>query len=163
MTSGFIFKDFVFLSISLCYFLVRAQSKYVFFQISTHHPLCLAFPHTQNHSIPIVTLALNNITYIGTSTDNVDTFLEIPYGQDTSGENRFAPPKPFIPSPNTIFNSALSGPACPQLVGVAAPATIITDISEDCLKLRVSRPSLANGTSRFPVMVWIYGGEKSFG
>jgi hypothetical protein len=71
--------------------------------------------HTFNITAsPIVTLPLNNITYIGTSTNNVDTFLEIPYGQDTSGENRFAPPKPFIPAPNTIFNATLSGPACPQ-------------------------------------------------
>jgi hypothetical protein len=91
---------------------------------------------------PIVTLALNNITYIGTTTNNIDAFLEIPYGQDTSGQNRFGPPKPFIPAPNTIFNATLSGLACPQQVGVATPATIITDISEDCLKLRkVDSPS----------------------
>jgi hypothetical protein len=48
--------------------------------------------------LPIVTLPFNNITNIGTSTNNIDTFLEIPCGQDTSGQNRFAPPKPFIPA-----------------------------------------------------------------
>jgi carboxylesterase type B len=123
--------------------------------------LALLF-HTLNVTAPVATLPLNNTTYIGTSTNNVDTFLEIPYGQDPNGQNRFAPPKPFVPAPNTTFNVTLSGPACPQQVGVAAPATIITDISEDCLKLRISRPSFANATSGFPVMVWIYGGENCF-
>ena len=61
-----------------------------------------------------VTEARTNVSYQGVVGDGVETFLNIPYGQDTSGAGRFAPPKPFIPARNTVVNATVAGPDCPQ-------------------------------------------------
>ena len=42
-------------------------------------------------------------------------FLDIPYGADTSGSNRFMPPK-SVPLSSTHFDATQYAKACPQYV-----------------------------------------------
>jgi carboxylesterase type B len=125
----------------------------------------LLFSTGQKSDSSFVTDARTNVSYHGISHHGVDSFLNIPFGQDTSGSGRFAPPKPYIPAHNTIFNATVSGPDCPQqpvpFPGVNGIASNVTNISEDCLNLRITRPSSISKTSRLPVMVYIYGGKNN--
>ncbi|KAH7115112.1 Alpha/Beta hydrolase protein [Dendryphion nanum] len=107
-----------------------------------------------------------DVIYKGFERNGVEVFLGIPYGQDTSGVNRFRPPRPFINRPGTVVNATIAGPACPQSLGLwFPPLTLnnITEISEDCLNLNIVRP-VSNDRARtshklLPVMVWIHGGS----
>jgi carboxylesterase type B len=111
-----------------------------------------------------VTDTRTNITYQGVPGDGIETFLNIPYGQDTGGAGRFLPPRAFVPAHNTVFNATVPGAVCPQqlgdpLPGITGIAANVTDISEDCLNLRVTKPSSIGKDAKLPVMVFIYGGK----
>ncbi|KAF2719196.1 putative lipase [Polychaeton citri CBS 116435] len=104
----------------------------------------------------------NGVTYKGISRSGVETFLGIPYGQDTGGSNRFKRPKPYKFKPGATFFATSEGPSCPQELG----ATLIplylqnfTSVSEDCLHLNVYRPNGTRAGERLPVMVFIHGGS----
>lgn len=58
-----------------------------------------------------------NITYRGILVDGVEGFVGIRYAHETSGQNRFKPPIPFVPTAGSTVNADLPGPACPQYVG----------------------------------------------
>ena len=109
---------------------------------------------------PFVHDSKHNLFYQGlTTSPGVETFLGIPYGASTAGNNRFSPPQPFSAPPGHIFNATKAGHACPQdTTGITDPETPVEDINEDCLNLNVARPA-GNHTGLLPVMVWIYGGE----
>ncbi|THV00542.1 alpha/beta-hydrolase [Dendrothele bispora CBS 962.96] len=112
--------------------------------------------------LPTVTDTVHNVTYIGTSTvPGIEKFLNIPYGKDTSGQRRFTSPEPtYLPS-GTVYNATTPGPVCPQPTsGGFAFFTNLTesDLSEDCLRLKVARPTELKDGEKLPVMVWIYGG-----
>jgi carboxylesterase type B len=109
---------------------------------------------------PIAIDPKNNITYQGVSSNGVDSFLNIRFGQSTGGIGRFAPPKPFIQSHNSIVDATLSGPICPQSLTVFGVNTNVntSQISEDCLNLRISRPSAVGAGAKLPVLAFIYGG-----
>merc|ERR1712212_895382 len=124
---------------------------------------------------------------------DVYTFMGIPYGEDTSGENRFAPPKPKPPLNDgedafdaTYLNYLLDwwDHACPQ-PGLGAteygnpmmaqwaaenpdralPTGPVIG-SEDCLHLAVFTPQLpeqGKSNPRLPVMVYIHGGSFMLG
>lgn len=115
------------------------------------------------HSGPSVVDKRHNLTYNGFDRNGVEVFLNIPYGQDTSGENRFKPPQLHHPEPGSIINAQSLGPACPQQTGrVFAPLALAntTNISEDCLNLNIVRPKgSSNFGSRLPVMLFIHGGS----
>lgn len=104
------------------------------------------------------------VTYRGIERDGIQHFYGIPYGQDTSGENRFKPPRLYVPNPGSVIDATKPGVACPQPLGVTSPPLgqgNVTEVSEDCLNLNIVRPRL-NDTDRYgklPVMVWIHGGE----
>lgn len=99
--------------------------------------------------------------------NGIHTFKGIPYGADTSGANRFMPPRK--PDAWTGIRSCLyHGSICPQ------PMTSFTDHEyswlfsfifstqdEDCLHLNLWTPGLDN--RKRPVMVWIHGGRFSTG
>lgn len=115
--------------------------------------------HRTASAIPQVKDTVRNVTYQGYTRNGMDSFLNIPFGLDTSGPRRFAAPQPFIAAYNTIFNNTVSGPICPQ-----DPETYDVYLSdpinqsEDCLNLQVVKPSSAVHGSKLPVMVYIYGG-----
>lgn len=114
----------------------------------------------------------------GASKDGVLVFKGIPYGEDTSGANRFMPPKKKTPW--TGVRDALDyGPTAPQ-GGVPAirpaadaaprrhPSPIGPDqpdpspppVNEDCLVLNVWTPST---TGKRAVMFWMHGGGFTTG
>ncbi|KAI5921809.1 putative lipase [Camillea tinctor] len=113
-------------------------------------------------SSPSVTTASNNVTYQGLERNGIEIFLNIPYGQDTSGENRFKPPRPYVPTPGATVDARSYGPACPQPLGALnLPLVLsnVTEISEDCLNLNIARPRGACAEDRLPVAVFIHGGS----
>lgn len=114
---------------------------------------------------PIVDIAKNDQIHIqGTSSDNVESFLNIRFGQNTAGNNRFAAPKPFEYPSGSLVNATAPGAACPQQSDPGFQLfDNVTNISEDCLTLRVDRPASTNSSAKLPVMVWIYGGGDSIG
>merc|ERR1712179_894558 len=124
---------------------------------------------------------------------DVYAFMGVPYGEDTTGENRFAPPKPKPPLNDgesafdaTYMNYLLDwwDHVCPQpglgaseygnpmLAQWAAenpdrglPTGPVMG-SEDCLHLAVFTPQLpeqGNSNPRLPVMVYIHGGSFMLG
>jgi para-nitrobenzyl esterase len=93
----------------------------------------------------------------------IHTFLGIPYGADTSGENRFMPPQK--PKSWTDVKPAVWwGNSAPQIMEKRYAdqyASFVDhwnydDVSEDCLKINVWTPALDN--KKRPVIVWLHGG-----
>ena len=83
------------------------------------------------------------------------TFRGIPYGADTGGENRFMPPKE--PEPwEDVFPAIWWGNSAPQIMDnrYANPFYSFRDhwnyddVSEDCLKLNIWTPAVADGIKR---------------
>ena len=124
----------------------------------------LPIPFTSSGRISAyVTNAQTGVSYRGTSVNGVEHFQNIFYAEYTSGSRRFAPPVPYVPPPGTIIDATAVGAWCPQGVGDAPlPWTSpITNVSENCLSLRIARPSGLSVSSKLPVLVWIHGGEDS--
>lgn len=115
-----------------------------------------------NASIPYVRNARTQISYRGTSTNGIEHFQNIFYAEDTSGSNRFSPPVPYTPSPGTVVDATVAGAWCPQALGpTLLPFTSpVTNVSENCLSLRIARPSGTDASAKLPVLVWMHGGTK---
>ncbi|XP_037574677.2 carboxylesterase 3 [Dermacentor silvarum] len=75
-----------------------------------------------------------------TYTGAVHTFFGIPYGGDTSGDNRFRLPnnKTNIGDSQTVFHAYQHGPRCPQ------DMASLQNSSEDCLTLSIWAPIECN-------------------
>lgn len=101
--------------------------------------------------------------------NNIYQFRGIPYGADTGGENRFMPPQPREPW-NDIRPAVWWGNSAPQIMdnryanvwSSFVDSWNYDDVSEDCLKLNIWTPALADGKKR-PVLVWFHGGGFNFG
>jgi para-nitrobenzyl esterase len=94
------------------------------------------------------------------------TFKGIPYGQNTSGENRWLPAKP-PKSWTGEYPALVYGANCPQRLHdfTAIEQSFLYDwtdgyMSEDMLKLNVWTPAL---TGKRPVLVYFHGGGFTFG
>jgi carboxylesterase type B len=106
----------------------------------------------------------NNVTYRGVHLNDIENFFGIPFAQDTSGQYRFQPPRPYVPAAGTTFYATERGPACPQALGAGdMPLYLgnIIEISEDCLRLNVYRPYWTKAGDKLPVLVHIHGGGFS--
>ena len=115
----------------------------------------------RNLPVPKVIDEANKITYIGTLNDKVEHFQNIFYAEDTSGNNRFAPPIPRKVTPGSTIDATRAGAWCPQGTGDVLPFTSsVTNISEDCLSLQIARPQGTTKGSRLPVIVWLHGGRS---
>ncbi len=112
-------------------------------------------------------IAVSNSTYgkvKGYILRDVYHFLGIPYGADTSGENRFMPPKKPA-SWSEIYPAVWWGNSAPQNMekryanrySSFADHWNYDDVSEDCLRINVWTPGYGDGKKR-PVMVWLHGG-----
>lgn len=129
--------------------------------------LCLqttaAIAFVANHH-PFVTNPHTGVSYLGTSAHKVEQFQNIRYAEDTSGANRFAPPIPYLPSRGSTVNATVGGDACPQRAKQISTFPFlpnITNMSEDCLSLRIARPTHRH--KPLPVMVWLHGGGYATG
>jgi para-nitrobenzyl esterase len=100
--------------------------------------------------------------------DGIRTFRGIPYGADTSGKNRFLPPRK--PASWTGIRDAVEwGPVAPQMMSTSLGETQMYlggptegPQGEDCLVLNVWTRGAKN-TAKLPVYVRIHGGGYSTG
>jgi para-nitrobenzyl esterase len=96
-------------------------------------------------------------------------FLGVPYGADTSGANRFMPPRKPKPWPD-VFAALWWGNSAPQNMENRYANRYASfrdrwnydDVSEDCLRINVVTPAINDGRKR-AVMFWIHGGGFSSG
>ena len=107
-----------------------------------------------------VTNSRTGIAYRGKVENDVEHFQNIFYAEGTSGPNRFAPPVPYNPPPGSVIDATTPGAVCPQGLGPAPLpfASPITNVSENCLSLRIARPAGVSASVKLPVMVYIHGG-----
>ncbi|PSL03048.1 carboxylesterase/lipase family protein [Cecembia rubra] len=100
----------------------------------------------------------------GYQLNGIFTFLGVPYGADTSGKNRFMPPQK--PEPwSQVKHTIWWGNSAPQIMDKRyanehysfADHWNYDDVSEDCLKLNIWTPGIADGKRR-AVLVWLHGG-----
>jgi para-nitrobenzyl esterase len=125
----------------------------------------------------VAVVSTNNGKVRGFVLRGINTFLGIPYGADTSGANRFMPPqKPK--AWDEVLPVVWWGNTAPQNMEKRYSNVYASfvdhwnydDVSEDCLKLNVWTPAIADGTSavregggKRPVMVWLHGGGYTNG
>lgn len=105
-----------------------------------------------------------NVSYSGFYANEVEAFIGIRYAYDTGGENRFKPPIPYTPAPDSFIEATDPGPSCPQRVSHRAPSVwnvydYINEVSEDCLALNIWRPNGTSAGDKLPVLLWIHGGS----
>ncbi|KAL5047761.1 hypothetical protein BDW71DRAFT_196533 [Aspergillus fruticulosus] len=115
---------------------------------------------------PTVVDSKRGITYIGsrTSHSDVEHFQNIFYAEEPTGPRRFAPPVPTRPQRGSVIDATQSGAWCPQGTGDILPFTSrVTNISENCLSLRIARPRGTRSDAKLPVVVWIHGGGHALG
>lgn len=147
------------------FFATFVSMSYLPFLLTAFAVLIVSLFLSRSPSGPIVTDPRRNITYVGLSSNGVESFLNIPFGQNTGGTGRFAAPKPFVSPHNSIVNATAPGLVCPQSpdnsLGINTNVNV-NIVSEDCLNLRISRPAGTGASARIPVMAFIYGGMQSF-
>ena len=93
----------------------------------------------------------------GVNEGDVDIFRGIPYAAPPVGEFRWRPPQP-VASWEGIRDAIEFGATCAQAGWGAAPGSIQSGSSEDCLFLNIWKPAGAKQGAKLPVMVWIHGG-----
>ncbi|KAI9368166.1 Alpha/Beta hydrolase protein [Aspergillus egyptiacus] len=114
---------------------------------------------------PKVVDSARRITYLGSlSPAGIEHFQNIFYAEAPTGPRRFAPPVPVRPAKGTVIDATREGAWCPQGTGDILPFTSkVTNISENCLSLRIARPAGTQHDAKLPVVVWIHGGGHALG
>ncbi|HYP04779.1 MAG TPA: carboxylesterase/lipase family protein [Bryobacteraceae bacterium] len=116
---------------------------------------------------PIATTTFGKLR--GLTEDGIHVFRGIPYGADTSGKNRFMPPKKPTPWKD-VRDATTWGRVAPQpLPGGSWDSTRATrwytrtgGMGEDCLLLNIWTPAIKDGGKR-AVMFSIHGGGFTSG
>ncbi|MEI6048180.1 MAG: carboxylesterase family protein [Bacteroidota bacterium] len=103
------------------------------------------------------TVSTASVVVRGTTEGDIDIFMGIPYAAPPVGEFRWRPPQPIAPWQGERDASKF-GASCAQAGWGAAPGSIQSGSSEDCLFLNIWRPVGAAKNAKLPVMVWIHGG-----
>jgi hypothetical protein len=62
---------------------------------------------SSTQSIPTVIDPSARLTYQGHLSNHVEKFMNVSFGQATSGQARFAPSKPFKYTPNVLVNASI--------------------------------------------------------
>lgn len=107
----------------------------------------------------IVDVPHSKVTYRGITNGGVEHFQNIRYAYETSSSRRFAPPEPYEPAAGSQVDATSPGHACPQAQDAMPPFFAETkSISEDCLNLRIARPSGTTAEAKLPVVIWVHGG-----
>ncbi|ORY58343.1 cholinesterase [Leucosporidium creatinivorum] len=111
-------------------------------------------------------------TYVGVSSNGIDSFKGIPFAQPPVGNLRFAPPVALTSSLGTV-DASNYGYSCPQMnlangVSQTGSGKILLTLflysaAEDCLTINVQRPAGVSATAKLPVMYWIFGGAFLLG
>ncbi|KAL4745547.1 hypothetical protein BDW72DRAFT_198529 [Aspergillus terricola var. indicus] len=106
-----------------------------------------------------------NITYLGSlSPAGIEHFQNIFYAEEPTGQRRFAAPVPTRPAEGTVIDATRAGAWCPQGTGdILLFTSRVTNISENCLSLRIARPAGTQKDAKIPVAVWIHGGGHALG
>lgn len=132
--------------------------QHAFTQVIAKFAVNLPYGHTSH---PIVLDHSRDIRYVGSlSSYGVEHFQNIFYAEDPSGPRRFSAPVPTKPDRGSVIDATQPGAWCPQATGDVLPFTSrVTNISENCLSLRVARPQGTQASAKLPVMVWVHGGE----
>jgi para-nitrobenzyl esterase len=103
----------------------------------------------------------------GSQRNGIHIFRGIPYGANTSGENRFVPAKAPAPWPG-IRPTLWYGRTCPTFFRPVGDEPMfiwqmdVGFMDEDCLVANVWTPGINDGKAR-PVIVWVHGGAYSWG
>ncbi len=92
----------------------------------------------------------------GTTADGVMAFKGIPFAAPPVGNLRWRAPQPAKPWKG-VRDATKFGHDCAQKPFDGDAAPLGTPPAEDCLTVNVWKPSNA-GTTKLPVMLWIYGG-----
>ncbi|KIK54100.1 hypothetical protein GYMLUDRAFT_177894 [Collybiopsis luxurians FD-317 M1] len=100
---------------------------------------------------PEIFLGQTKVVGIDVPTLSQEFFGGIPYAEAPVGDLRLAPPVLKTTPGTDIFNATAFGKACFQ-ANVAA-----TLLSEDCLSIKVFRPSNISSSSKLPVFFWTHG------
>ncbi|KAL4939576.1 hypothetical protein BDV06DRAFT_224896 [Aspergillus oleicola] len=145
-------------SLSIILITIQAALIAIYFQ----QPLSdFFFPHQ-----PTVIDTKREITYIGSlgRSSAVEHFQNIFYAEEPTGARRFAPPVPSNPEKGSVIDATSEGAWCPQGTGDILPFTSrVTNISENCLSLRIARPREIKEGEPLPVVVYIHGGGHALG
>jgi len=128
--------------------------------------------------VAYTTVAVDGGAVRGIDNAGVRSFLGIPYGASTAGQNRFRPPQPVEPW-DGVRDALAFGPSAPQadtrpgassrgqrLLSLLYPRTGSPveggAADEDCLRLNVWAPS-GDHDGALPVLVWLHGGGFTHG
>ncbi|TFY53116.1 hypothetical protein EVG20_g10257 [Dentipellis fragilis] len=126
-------------------------------------------------SSPVV--KLDNGSFTGRTSGDVNLFLGIPFARPPVGNLRFSLPVPHEPYTGT-YDATAYGSVCPQqdsnisfpalppetLAAVAGISLgLTTPENEDCLTVNVITPANVSSKAALPVLVYIYGGAFEVG
>ncbi|KAJ0115227.1 alpha/beta-hydrolase [Diaporthe amygdali] len=136
--------------------------QHAFTQVIAKFAVNLPYGHTSH---PIVLDHSRDVRYVGSlSSYGVEHFQNIFYAEDPSGPRRFSAPVPTKPDRGSVIDATQPGAWCPQATGDVLPFTSrVTNVSENCLSLRVARPQGTQASAKLPVMVWLHGGGHALG
>ncbi|XP_035680639.1 cholinesterase 1-like [Branchiostoma floridae] len=99
-----------------------------------------------------------------TGVKQVEVFLGVPYARSPAGTRRFSRPEKPIRWAG-VRNALSAGPPCPQPTApaIAGYRQVGTTPDEDCLFLNIYAPKHSKKPKKYPVLVFVHGGDFMFG